>query len=130
MKIIQLVKSGLLILECIRIMILIYVLFSRNDLDLTAKIIYSAPGALFPLMALFIWLDTIRYRAYLPLFAAGKCIGIFIFLLWFIISKQVTIMGSFILSGDLFALAAVLLIIRDNREKTKIQTIKGSITGG
>jgi len=74
-------------------------------------------------MALFIWLDTDRYKEYLPLFSAGKCIGIFLLLVWFIIFRQVTMIGSvfglaiyaelLVLFGDLLSLGAVLLIKND-----------------
>jgi len=90
------------------------------------KIVLASPGALFPLMALFIWLDTNRYRAYLPLFTAGKCISIFLMLGWLIVSRQVTMIGSLLeiaiyaetalLSGDLLALTAVLLILKDDKD--------------
>ena len=134
MKIIQLVKPALFIYECVRIMALITVLiFQRNDPGFLIKMIFAAPTALFPLMALFIWLDTGRYKTYLPLFTAGKCIGIFILLGWSIASRQVTIIGEFygiailaeliLLSGDFFALAAVLLIIKDVQEPTDTHAI-------
>lgn len=84
-------------------------------------------------MALFIWLDTERYKAYLYLFAAGKCIGIFALLGWSIISMQVTMIGSFLgiaviaelllFCGDLFAIAAVLLIIKDAKNLTETPAI-------
>jgi len=90
---------------------------------LFVKILLAAPGALFPLMALFIWLDANRYKEYIPLFSAGKCIGIFLLLGWFIIFRQVTMIGSLfglavyaegiLLFGDLLSLGAVLLIGRD-----------------
>ena len=76
------------------------------------------------LMALFIWLDAVRYRVYIPLYIAGKCIGIFILMTgWFIFSIQVTIIESFILSGDLFALAAILLILKDIDKESEKQAI-------
>ena len=102
-----------------------------NETDVSGYFVYAAPGVLFPLMALFIWLDSGRYRAYLPLFAAGKCIGISTLLGWSIVSGQVTIIGRVFgaavlaelafVSGDLLALAAVLLIYKDNRKNTEIK---------
>jgi hypothetical protein len=94
-----------------------------NVPGLLTKIILAAPGALFPLMALFVWLDTNRYKEYLPLFSAGKCIGIFLLLGWLIVFRQVTMIGKIfdsaiyaeliLLFGDLFSLGAVLLINKD-----------------
>ena len=107
------------------------VLILRSNETGGAQLAYAAPGVLFPLMALFIWLDSGRYRAYLPLFAAGKCIGISTLLGWSIVSGQVTIIGRVFgaavlaelafVSGDLLALAAVLLIYKDNRKNTEIK---------
>jgi len=91
----------------------------------STMMIFTAPAVLFPLMALFIWLDIEKYRTYLPLFTAGKFVGLFILTGWSIISQQVTIIWNsngiadfirLILCGDLFALAAVLIIIRNIRK--------------
>jgi len=141
MKIITFIKPGLFIYECVRIMIFISILIlQRNDPGIFTKMIFAAPIVLFPLMALFIWLDTDKYRAYLPLFIAGKSIGIFILLGWSIISRQVTIVDTLsaaafagnltvsaqviLLSGDFFALAAALLIIRDIEKAAEIQSVE------
>jgi hypothetical protein len=77
---------------------------------------FASPGALFPLMALFLWLDISRYKAYLPLYIAGKCIGILSLLVFSIISRGFTMIKDFnnaefiFLSGDLLALAGILYI--------------------
>jgi len=105
-------------------MVIAAILIVQGDVSgLLIKIVLAAPGALFPLMALFVWLDTNRYKEYLPLFSAGKCIGIFLLLGWFIVSRQVTIIGKFLgvsiyaelmlLCCDLLSLGAVLLIIKE-----------------
>jgi uncharacterized membrane protein len=91
-----------------------YLLYSIGQMTGFSIIIYAAPNALFVLMALFLWLDTARHRAFLHLFIAGKSISILTILGWSIISGQVTIIKEFILlSGDLFSIAAILLISRD-----------------
>jgi len=134
MKTIQLIKPGLFLYECLRIMILAAILILRsNDNDILGRLAYTAPSALFPLMALFIWLDSERYKTYLPLFAAGKCIVVSTLLGWSIVSGQVTIIGRFfgaaifaeavILSGDLLTLAAVLLVHKDNRKNSEIKAV-------
>jgi len=122
MSLIRILKSGLFIYEVIRLLILTFVL-SRVDLGTSAVLIYSVPAALLPLMALFIWLDIDRYKAYLPLFLAAKSIGIFILAGWCIASKQVTIVDSYVLSGDLFALAAVLIIFKDFQKASQPASI-------
>jgi len=124
MNIVRFLKPAVFIFECIKLMIISAVLIIQGDEPgLFIKIILAAPGALFPIMALFIWLDTGRYREYLPLFLAGKCIGLFLLLGWFIVSRQVTMIEKIhalviyaevlLLSGDLLSLSAVLLINRN-----------------
>ena len=91
--------------------------------DISPWLTFTANSVLFPLMALFIWLDISRYKPYLPLFIAGKCIGIVSLLGWFIpfikgtinIELYAVFMGVDIifLSGDLLALAAILMISKD-----------------
>jgi len=89
----------------------------------TLAVVLAAPAVLFPIMALFIWLDSNRYKAYLPLMAAGKIIGLFILLGYSIISQrgtmieESTVSANFydlLLCGDLFALAVVLMLIRED----------------
>jgi len=135
MKLVQFVKPGLFVYECVRFIIILFLFLMviRETLDrslLSMMLIFAGPTAFFSLMALFIWLDTDRYKAYLPLFIAGKCIGIVILLLWSIITKQVIIIQSYIISGDLFSLAAILLIIRDFRKSTEPQFITDEVSGG
>jgi len=88
------------------------------------QITFAACAAMFPLMALFIWLDSARYEVYMPLFTAGKCIGVFSILGWSIIAGQVKISAvlsgtanieSFLLYSYLFSVVVILLIIRDKK---------------
>ena len=91
---------------------------------------FTSPGVLFPLMALFLWFDIYRYKAFIPLFIAGKCIGIFSLLGWAVFFKNLTIVKGFFgvipelvfLSGDLFALAAILCIYKSIRITNKPAT--------
>jgi len=121
MNIVRFLKPGIFLFECIKLMVISVILILQgNEPWLLTKIILAAPGALFPLMALFVWLDTDRYKEYLPLFSAGKCIGIFLLLGWFIIFRQVTMIGNIfgsaiyaeliLLCGDILSLGAVLII--------------------
>ena len=106
-----------------------------NGDNFLGQLVYTAPGALFPLMALFIWLNSQRYRAYLPLFAAGKCIWISTLLGWSIISGQVTMIGRFLgaavfaeivlICGDLLSIIIVLLVYKDNRINSEIRVVTG-----
>jgi hypothetical protein len=45
-------------------------------------VVYVTANGLYPLMALFIWRDLEQYRNYLPLYGAGKILGVFCFYLW------------------------------------------------
>jgi hypothetical protein len=141
MGIVRVLKPGLFIYECVRILILaafvamqplLSAVLLATDLADFPIMVFAAPNALFPLMALFLWLNTSRYRAYLPLFAAGKCINIISLLGWSILVQSSTMIRAFpgivqalaelmLLSGDLLALAAVILIIRDTRKITEAQ---------
>jgi hypothetical protein len=131
MRIVSILKPALFIYECVRIIILSFTLVFQIPAGSSALqwMSFTANGALFPLMALFIWLDISRYRPYLPLFIAGKCIAILSLLDWFIIFRQVTmtqglpyvyiIAEMFFLCGDLLAMAAVLLVFKDIRKLTE-----------
>jgi len=125
----RILKPSLFVYECVRFtlfILIILILGSKQQFSII--IVFTAPCILFPLMALFIWLDAVRNKAYLPLFLAGKCIYIFALIVWFILSKQakmftsndsVANLAQFILSGDLFTLAAVLVIKNDTNELTE-----------
>ena len=73
-------------------------------------------------MALFLWLDIQRYREYLPLFSAGKAVGIFSLALWSIFFRQFTmtdrasnlflLIELIFLCGDFFALAVCIFMYK------------------
>ena len=123
MNIVRYLKPFVFALECIKLMVIAFIIIQGDAPGLFIKILLAAPEALFPLMALFVWLDTERYKEYPPLFLAGKIIGIFLLLGWFIIFRQVTMIGSIfglavyaegiLLFGDLLSVGAVFLISRD-----------------
>jgi len=126
MGMIRFVKPALFVYECVRIVFLaVYTLFQPSDPAGFPRFIYTAPAVLFPLMALFIWLDISRYRVYLPLFAAGKCIGLFLIVCWSLITRFTAAVEPYgaamakwvMLSGDMLAVAAVLFIIKNDNDK-------------
>jgi len=127
MRIIQLIKPGLFLYECLRIMILAAALvINSNSSNIFGQLVYAAPSALFPLMALFIWLNQEHYSAFLPLFLAGKCIVFLTSLVFSIISGQVTIIGrlldfDLVFIFDILAIIAALLIYRENKKITEIK---------
>jgi len=129
-----LIKPGLFVYECVKILILaafvalqpaISAAMLSNDLTSFPVLVFASSGALFPIMALFICLDTSRYKAYLPLFIAGKSISIISFLGWSIIIRRLTMIKEFsavvfaewlLLCGDLLALAAIILIYKESEK--------------
>ena len=122
MKIISFVKGGLFVIEFFRIIILAIILITQeNNIGLSIIILFAAPCVLFPIMALFIWLDTGRYRAFIPLFIAGKCVSIFMILGWFIMTWQVTMIMGLILSVDFFAFALILMVNNDSKKPAAIR---------
>jgi len=125
MGIIRLFKLILFIYECIIFFLVsVIMVFSSINQAGLPQIAFASCAAMFPLMALFIWLDSARYTVYMPLFTAGKCIGIFSILGWSIIAGQVKISSvlsgtagieSFLLYSYLFSMIVILLIIRDKK---------------
>ena len=128
MKITSILKPALFIYEFFKFTVFIIIILILGDKqEFTITMVFTAPILLFPLMTLFICIDAERYKAYLPLYIAGKCFYIFVLLLWFILSKQVTIfdhkdsisyIAQLIFSGDLCSLAVILII---RREAQKLQ---------
>lgn len=136
-RLINIIKPGLFIYECIRMIILVAsVVYLMPGSSIFSWLFFAAPSAMFLLMALFLWLDAFRYKAYLPLFMAGKCIGIFAQMGWSIITRRDAVMERFniiidnvnmiLLSGDLFAMAAILMIIKSiqNSSETPLTAAK------
>jgi len=129
MKIVRLLKPLLFFYELIRVLILaVILLLNTNGNNIFGQLVYITPNALFPLMALFIWLNQERYGAYLPLFLAGKCIAISTTLVFSIISGQTTILNGFMnfeifLGFDLMAAGVVLLINNDNKKNSEVKAI-------
>ena len=133
MRMVNILKPALFIYECVRIILAFTLVLKQPVSSAVLWLAFTANGALFPLMAMFIWLDVSRYRPYLPLFIAGKCIGIFSLLGWFIIFGQVTMIrglrGVYIMAElvflvvDLFALAAILSIFSYIQKKTENQIL-------
>jgi hypothetical protein len=130
MRIARFFKLILLIFECINFVFITGItVFRVNDQLGSPQITFLASSALFPLMALFIWLDNDRYKVYMPLFTTGKFIGVFSILCWSFFSRRVKIsevlsgvadIESFLLFGYLFSMVVILLIIRDKKRDDRI----------
>jgi hypothetical protein len=96
-----------------------------------SEITLMVSAALFPLMAFFILLDSARYRVYIPLFTAGKFIGVFSILGFpviigqdskFGVFSENTLLVSFLLGSYLFSILVVfILIIMEKKPNGKNQ---------
>jgi len=88
---------ALFIYECFRLLLLVVFLFiapaSGGGIQggigtFFPYVVYISANALFPLMALFIWLRPQEYRNYVTLYMAGKIIGVVSFYAWTIFSSR------------------------------------------
>jgi hypothetical protein len=112
---------------------------------------YVSPNALFPLMALFLWLRLEEFRSYLSLYLAGKLIALIAFYAWGIFSFRpalwmdnlgvapgsvmaglVLLSGSFFLSlGDVFSIFGSWLLLNKIRtEKASGPDLEAGENGG
>lgn len=129
MEIYRPLRAGICVYECARFFFLIGALLALRPggETLFPWLAYAAPGSLFPLIALFWWLDFSRYGGYGPLYAAGKSICFFSAVMWCIFSQKdiinAVLFGNtslfvapgvllFILPGDLLSVAAAIVIIK------------------
>jgi len=132
----RILKPALFIYECLRVFLLICIFaFLLYGTEAVSCFAFAAPVVVLPIMALFIWIDADGYKAYIPLFIAGKSIGLFSLTLWFTVSRLNIIAGGifpfkeaaellFIL-GDLLALAAIIVIYRNSQKALiKQETIR------
>lgn len=74
-------------------------------------IAFAAPQALFPLMALFSWLDPVRYAPYSALYAAGKAISVVSIGAWLVASAQDALMAIGLGNTLVILFAAVSAIV-------------------
>ena len=77
-------RAGLFYYECLRLLALVVFLFVTlsGSAAFSPYLVYLSANALFPLMALFIWLRPEEYRNYLTLYMAGKVISSVSFYVW------------------------------------------------
>jgi hypothetical protein len=105
-------RAVVFVYEVCRLLVLlgVFAAFSPVDETMFPSLLYVVPNALFPLMTCFLWLDLERYTAYLPLYMAGKVIGVVAIAGWYIVSfpyiiETVQQTGSGIVVVALFVLA-------------------------
>ena len=117
-------KPLLFVYEVIRIIIIaVLLIIKANDSSNYMMVIFAVQGVLFPIMTLFLCINTDRYKEYIPLYIAGKVTAVFAILCWLLFARQSTMIGGFvsdIVLGcfDLLAIMAVLAIKDDVKNST------------
>ena len=94
------ISAALFFYECFRLFMLAAFLYIVSSLGsgfsggsfasetFFPYIVYISSSALFPLMAMFIWLRPEEYRNYVTLYMAGKIIAVVSFYVWAIFSPR------------------------------------------
>jgi len=148
-------RAGLFFYECLRLFLLVIFIFVASmGSGFSPKgfpyLVYFCSNALFPLMALFVWLKPEEYHNYLNLYMAGKIIIVVTFYLWQFFSSResfgtefsgtenpVIIMfflfGSVIISiADIFSLWGAWTLKNKFRRVISLppDTVNGSEDGG
>ena len=135
----RLLAAVLFIYECLRLLVLVVFLFIVPPLEGSTigaffpYIAYISANALFPLMALFVWLRPQEYRNYITLYMAGKIIGVVSFFAWVIfgsrefpgaenVARSITLLsGSFTLSlTDAFSVWGARMLKNKKNRKTEV----------
>jgi len=110
--------AGLFFYECLRLLVLVFFLLfeSMQSAISGSYTVYMSSNALFPLMALFIWLRPDEYRNYITLYMAGKIVSLVSFYSWEIFTlldfNRDRLVNNFVLfsGGALIGLADMLSV--------------------
>jgi hypothetical protein len=123
------ILSGLLFLyEFIRLL-LIMQRVGTSGTDALETLFWACPNALFPLMAFFLCVSLDRYRAYIPLYLAGKSAAIVLFARLTISAAQrldgfSTVLEYLpIIAGDVSSLFCCLLL-KGRAKNRKLNTVE------
>ena len=128
MDVLRPLRAGLFFYEVFRLLVLVIFLvltpmepsFPMGNSAVSfhfPHVIYLSSNALFPLMALFVWLRPDEYRNYLPLYMAGKIIGGVSFYIWEFFSARQFLgmenaaMGLILVGGTAFLSLADILSV-------------------
>jgi len=86
MGVLRPLRAALFFYECLRVLLLLVFMFiaapESTDSAFFPYFVYLSANALFPLMALFVWLNPEEHRNYLALYMAGKIISVVSFYVW------------------------------------------------
>jgi len=111
--------AGLFFYECLRLLTLVFfmLLAAFENASGGSFTVYMSSNALFPLMALFIWLRPEEYRNYITLYIAGKIVFLVSFYSWEIftlrdINRDVNFASNIVIfsGGALIGLADMLSV--------------------
>ena len=140
-------RAGLFFYECLRLFLLVVFIYAASMGDgLNPRefpfLVYLSANALFPMMALFLWLRPDEYRSYLNLYVAGKTIVLVTFYIWQVFTaregfgvKNSAFTVFFLLGGVIVSLADMLSLWGAWTLKNKFQRLlsrpqSGSENGG
>ena len=135
MRLASFLKPGLLIYEVLKAVIFATVMvLQAQNAQIFTLVVFAVQGTLFPLMALFLCVNTLRYREYLPLYMAGKIVAVFTIMSWSLFTQKASTLGDFISSTtllcfELSALFAIMTIRNDVEQIIKISELEKTDTG-
>jgi len=129
------IGAGLFFYELLRILLLVIFLFTAPLEGENAggaffpHVVYLSSNALFPLMALFVWLRREEYRNYLPLYIAGKIVALVSFYAWEIVTFREYVGMGFTVKDLFLFWASVFISLMDILSVWGAWTIKNKSRG-
>ena len=121
-------RAALFFYEAFSVLLLAVFLFIEPSLQsfvngtIFPYLVYLSANALFPLMALFVWLRPEEYRSYLTLYAAGKIIAVVLFYLWEIFTVRQVLAAEDLVKNMILLGGSALLSFMD------ILSVWGAVT--
>ena len=111
-------RAVLFFYECLRLLLLVvFILLASPDAAVYGTffpyLVFLSPNALFPLMALFVWLKEEIFRNYLSLYMAGKIISVVLFFVWEIFSSRHFSVGDDVLRSLILLGGSILINFLD-----------------
>jgi len=106
-------RTALCVYECMRLVFLAgaFVLLRPEGEAPFPWLALIAPGAMFPLMALFWRLNMARYRVYGPLYLAGKAISVVTAMFWLFFLKSYMINELLFFDAALFVVPGIVFFL-------------------
>ena len=111
-------RAVLFFYECLRLLLLVVFIFLA-PLDAAVYgaffpyLVFLSPNALFPLIALFVWLRPETFRNYLSLYMAGKTISVVLFFVWELFTSRHFLVGDDVLRSLVLLGGSILINLTD-----------------